>query len=83
MINDEDNTWIMEPSSGNVTELFLCNYEEADTHIMYHASLQRTTNVVIVANDSDILFLGTFVCAMNKSRRWFYNYEGSPYADLA
>ena len=82
MINDEDNTWMIELSSGNVTELFLCNHEEEDTHMMCHASLQTTTNVVIVANGFDMLFLGTFACAMNKSRRWFYNYEGSIYADL-
>ena len=82
MINDEDNTWMIELSSGNVTELFLCNHEEEDTHMMCHASLQTTTNLVIVANGFDMLFLGTFACAMNKSRRWFYNYEGSIYADL-
>ena len=83
IINDEDNTWMIEPSSGNVTELFVCNHEEADTRMIYHASLQGTKNVVIVANDSDVLFLGAYACALDKSSRWFYNYEGSTFTNLA
>ena len=41
---------MIESSSGNVTELFVCDHMKADTL----ASLQGTNNVVIVANDSDI-----------------------------
>ena len=48
-----------------------------------HASLQGTKNVVIVANNSDILFLGAHSYAMGKSRRWlYYCYEGKTYADF-
>ena len=39
--------------------------------------------MVLVANDSDVLFLGGYACALDKSRNWFYNYEGGTYADLA
>ena len=38
---------------------------------------------MIVANDSDVLFLGAYACALDKSRRWFYNYEGSTFTNLA
>ena len=69
--------WIIEPSSGNVTESFVCSHEEVDTHTIYHTSLQRTITLVIVANNSEILLPGAYAYAMNKSRRWFYNYEAA------
>ena len=82
IINDEENTCMIEPSSRNVTKLFVCNHEDADTRILCHASLQETPNVMIVANDSHVLFLGAYPCALDKSRRCFYNCEGRTYADL-
>ena len=82
IINKEDNTVMIDPRCGTVTNLFHCNHEEADTRMIYHASLQGSQNVVIVANDSDVLFLGSYACALDKSRRWYYNYEGNSYADL-
>ena len=82
IVNDEDDTYMIA-TSGNVTELFVCNHEEADTRMIYHASLQESKNVVLVANDSDVLFLGGYACALDKSRNWFYNYEAGTYADLA
>ena len=39
IINDVDSTWMIDPSSNDVTELFSCNHEEADTRMIYHASL--------------------------------------------
>ena len=54
----------------------------ADTRVIYHALLKGTTNVVIVANGSDIPFLDMYACAVDKSRRWFCNYEDRTYADL-
>ena len=51
--------------------------------MIHHASLQGTKNVVIVANNSDILFLGAHSYARGKSRRWlYYRYEGKTYADF-
>ena len=58
VINDDDITWQIEPSSGDATQIFICNHEEADTRMIYHASLQGTNNVVIVANDTGVLLLG-------------------------
>ena len=83
VVNDDDTTWEIEPSSGDLTQVFICNHEEADTRMIYHASLQGTTNVVLVANDTDMLFLGAYACALDKSRRWFLNYEWNTFADLA
>ena len=74
VVNDDDTTWEIEPSSGDLTQVFICNHEEADTRMIYHASLQGTTKVVLVANDTDVLFLGAYACALDKSRRWFLNY---------
>lgn len=74
---------MIAPSSGNVTELFACNHEETDSHVNFHASFQRLANVVIFAYNCEILFSGMHACSIDKSRRWFYSYEGSTFADHA
>ena len=81
VVNDEDSTFTID-IHGNVTRLFVCDHEEADTRMIHHASRQGKGNVVLVANDSDVLFLSAYACALDKSRNWFYNYEGRTYADL-
>ena len=40
IVNDEDNTYMIA-ASGDVTEWFVCNQENADTLMIYHASLQE------------------------------------------
>ena len=47
-----------------------------------HASHQGSKNVVLVATDSDISFLSAYACSLDKSRSWFYDYEGRTDADL-
>lgn len=37
---------------------------------------------ILFDKDSDMLFLGSYAYAMDDSRRLFYNYEGSIYADF-
>ena len=81
-------TKMIEPSSENVTILFVRDYEEADWYTQAnmqeirprYASLQGTANVMIVAYD--IVFLETYIWGKNNSRRYFNNYEASTYADL-
>ena len=57
-------------------------YDEADTRMIDHASHQGSKNVVLVATDTDISFLSAYACSLDKSRNWFYNYEGRTDADL-
>ena len=82
VVNDEDITWEIHPS-GEHTQIFVCNHEEADTRMIYHATLQGKNDVVIVANDTDVLFLGAYACALDESKKWFVNYEYKTFADLA
>ena len=63
--------------------VFECNHEEADTRMIYHASLQGGKNAVLVANDSDVMFLGIHACTLAGDRHWYYNYMGTAYANLA
>ena len=81
VINDVDQTWEIDPSSHTVRELFSCNHEEADTRMIYHASLQASP-VVISANDSDVFVLGTYAFALDDTRHWYFNYKSSSYPNL-
>ena len=76
-INDEDQTWTVDPKTGIVTKDFECNREGADTRMIYHASVQGDKNVVLVANDSDVMFLGIHACTLADDRHWYYNYTGT------
>ena len=82
MINDVDQTWMIDSKDQNISKLFICNHEEADTRMIYHASLQGANSVVISANDSDVFFLGTYACALDKNRKWYFNYQSCSFADL-
>ena len=73
---------MLDPKENSVTKMFTCNHEEADTRMIYHASRQGESNVVISANDSDILFLGTYACALDAKRKWYFNYQSNTFADL-
>ena len=66
---------MLDPKGNSVTKMFTCNHEEADTRMIYHASRQGESNVVISANDSDVLFLGTYACALDAQRKWHFNYQ--------
>ena len=76
-INDEDQTLTVDPKTGIVSKDFECNHEEADTRMIYHASLQRGKNAVLVLNDSDVMFLGIRACTLADDRHWYYNYTGT------
>ena len=53
-ITENENTWQTE--NGRLLNIFKCNHEEADTRMIFHASLS-INNVVIVTNDTDVLVL--------------------------
>ena len=82
IINDVDTTWMIDPSSNDVTELFSCNHEEADTRMIYHASLQEGP-VVISANDSDVFILAAYACALDETRQWYFHYQNNSYCNLS
>ena len=49
--------------------------------MIYHASLQASP-VVISAIDSEFFVLGTYACALDDTRHWYFNYQSSSYSDL-
>ena len=55
IINDEDETWMLDPKENSVTKTFTCNHEEADTRMIYLAS-----RVILYCGDngSVILYCG-------------------------
>ena len=57
IINDEDETSMIDPATQIVTKMFTCNHEEADTRMIYHIILQGLVKVVISANDTNVMFL--------------------------
>ena len=82
IFNNINQTWMNNPRNKNITKLFECKHEEADTRMIYHASLEGASNVVLCANDSDVFILGTYACALDNNRNWFFNYEANTYSDL-
>ena len=82
IFNNINQTWMYNPRNKNITKLFECNHEEADTRMIYHASLEGASNVVLCANDSDVFILGTYACALDNNRNWFFNYEANTYSNL-
>ena len=61
--------------------MFTCNHEEADTRMIYHASLQGSSKVIISASDIDVMFLAVYTCALDTSRAWYVNYQFNTYTD--
>ena len=53
-----------------LSEEFVCNHEEADPRMIYHASLQEKNDVVFVASDSDVYFLRICACVLDSNRNW-------------
>ena len=47
-----------------IFELFVCNYEEADIRMIYHASV-KDSYLVVSANDSDVFGLGMYACTLD------------------
>ena len=63
-------TTVNDEKSRMLSEEFVCNHEEADTRMIYHASLQEKNDVVFVANDSDVYFLRICACVLDSNRNW-------------
>ena len=51
---ENENTW--QTGKRKTIKHFQCNHEEAETRMILHASLSNN-NVVIVANDTNVLVL--------------------------
>ena len=68
-INDGNTTYKI--TEKNYTSFYLCNHEEADTTMIYHASLEVAVTV-FVATDTDVLILLGYACAILKPNyKWF------------
>ena len=81
VINVGEYTWRIEDGVSPL-HLFYCNNEEADSRIVLHAS-KSSGNVVIVANDTDILMLLIYsysTCEISKE--WVLKCDTNSYANI-
>ena len=58
-----------------------CNHEEADTRMIFHASLQIKP-VVIEASDSDVFFLLAYAMNETKSSFWYQKIDYNQFVDI-
>ena len=80
IINCKDETWRI--TRGNIEPFPVCNHEEADTRMIFHASLQTGT-VVIDANDSDVFFLLAYTMTQTQIRTsWYQKIEENQVVDI-
>ena len=80
VVTEKDLTWRID--RGVVTELFLCNHEEADSRMVLHASLEGV-KIVVCSKDTDVLLLLSF--AYNKTlptNKWYMKLNQTKYADI-
>ena len=79
IINCKNKTWGL--TKRNIEILPFCNHEESDTHMIFHAGLQ--THVVIVAKDSDVLFLLAYTMTLKEGcSRWFQMIDDNQYVNI-
>ena len=52
--------------SSSVIKVFECNYEEADTRMIFHV-FQQKPDVAVCSKDTDVLVLMVFVYALSKA----------------
>ena len=72
-INDVKYNWNI--NGDEVTQIFECNHEEADTRMVLHAALSSEEVVVVVAG-TDVLIL--MIYAYSKfmvKQRWVFRYD--------
>ena len=68
----EDNKWMIHPSPRNATKLFVFNQEKSDMRMIYYPSLRGTTNVAIVANESNEMVF--HICKPFETRSILWKY---------
>ena len=79
-INDGDSTYKI--TGNNSTLLYLCNQEETDTKMIYHASLEDAVTV-FVATDTDVLILLCYSYAILKpNSMWFMKIGHKKFVDI-
>ena len=75
IVNDKDNTWKISEDSQSI--IFECNHKEADSRMVLHACLEDT-NVVLVANDTDVLVLMVFAFVSHQpNKAWLIKIEAN------
>ena len=67
-----DNKWMIHPSPRNATKLFVFNQEKSDMRMIYYPSLRGTTNVAIVANESNEMVF--HICKPFETRSILWKY---------
>ena len=80
IITSKNETWKI--CNDGVYRLHCCNHEEADTRIVLHA-LEEDTDVVIVANDTDVFILLLYAMTFKRnSCKWYTSFYTNEYIDL-
>ena len=80
IVTEEENTWHID--KGEITNIFKCNHEEADTRVILHASLS-SDNIIVVASDTDVLVLMINAFAkLQPTKDWQMLYESSSYTSI-
>ena len=80
IITAADQTY--QVKGNEVTAMFQCNHEEADTRLVLHAILAEK-DVVVVAKDTDVLVLMIWAfVALQIKHKWFLKYDASKYVDI-
>ena len=80
MITDGELTWQID--NEGYTSLLNCNPHEADTRIILHA-LNSEDEVIVVANDTDVLILLVYAYALHRlSRQWKIKVDTNRYIDI-
>ena len=80
IVTEEENTWHID--KGEITNIFKCNHEEADTRVILHASLS-SDNIIVIASDTDVLVLMVNAFAkLQPTKDWQMRYESSSYVNI-
>ena len=80
VINQGEQAWKI--SEKQIEDLHLCNHEEADTRIVYHAASSNTP-AVIIAKDTDVfLLLAYAVCYQDIPPPCYMKIEANQYINM-
>ena len=77
---EEEKTWRI--TKHEVSEIFQCSHEEADTRMVLHACLQDI-NVVVVSKDTDVLILFVYAFSVVQPEKdWYMKIDKSKYVEI-
>ena len=79
-INDGDTTYKI--TEKNYTPFYLYNHEEADTKMIYHASLEDAVTEFVATDPDVLLLLGYAYVILKPSNKWFMKIGHKKFVDI-